>query len=377
MDLRLLPGIAALPAETWDELVPTSDPFVRHAFLRLLEESGSACDRTGWQPLHATLEDDGRVVAACPLWAKSHSWGEYVFDHGWADALERAGGRYYPKLQVGVPFTPVPGPRLLAGAQAENAALLGAALATLPERFELSSLHVTFCTEHEAKLLESAGFLLRQGIQYHWHNRGYGSFDDFLSTLRSPKRKTMRKERQAVREAGFTIEVLHGDALTPATLEGFYPFYQSTVDKRWGNTYLSRAFFTGLARELRQHVVYVVARKEGEIVGAALNLWSDDALFGRIWGALDDSPFLHFECCYYAAIEFAIAHGISRVEAGAQGRHKLLRGYEPVPTWSAHSIRDPSFRNAVQRFLRAERRAMAQELEDARAFLPYHRDGEG
>jgi predicted N-acyltransferase len=376
MDLRLLPGIAAIPAATWDALVPTGDPFVRHRFLSLMEGSGSATTRSGWQPLHAVLEEGGQALAACPLWAKSHSWGEYVFDHGWADALERAGGRYYPKLQVAVPFTPVPGPRLLAGGDPEPAATLAEVLAELPERLGLSSLHVTFCPEAEARLLEQAGFLLRQGVQYHWHNRGYRDFDDFLATLRSAKRKTMRKERQAVRAAGFAIEVLHGADLTPEILRGFYPFYLATVDKRWGTAYLTEAFFTRLASDLRQHVVYVVARKDGEIVGAALNLWSDDALYGRIWGALDDSPFLHFECCYYAAIEFAIRHGIARVEAGAQGRHKLLRGYEPVPTWSAHSIREPAFRNAVQRFLRSERRAMAAELESCRALLPYRREGE-
>ena len=376
MDLRLLPGIAAVAAEAWDGLVPTGDPFVRHRFLSLMEKSGSAIARTGWQPLHALLEDGGRVLAACPLWAKSHSWGEYVFDHGWADALERAGGRYYPKLQVAVPFTPVPGPRLLSGGETEAASVLAAALATLPDRLELSSLHVTFCTEAEAGVLERAGFLLRQGVQYHWHNRGYRDFDDFLASLRSAKRKTMRKERQAVRDAGFEIEVLHGAALTPEILCGFYPFYVATVDKRWGNAYLTEGFFAGLATELRDHVVYVVAKRRGEIVAAALNLWGEHALYGRIWGALDDSPFLHFECCYYAAIEFAILNGIARVEAGAQGRHKLLRGYEPVPTWSAHSIREPAFKSAVRRFLRQERSTMAAELENCRALLPYRREGE-
>jgi predicted N-acyltransferase len=373
MEGRLSEGILGIDTEPWDRLVPTADPFVRHAFLGLLERSGSVGPGTGWQPLHAVVEEAGEIVAAAPLYAKGHSWGEYVFDHGWADALERAGGRYYPKLQVAVPFTPVPGPRLLAPPGPAREALIRL-LADLPERLGLSSLHVTFCTAEETELLAEAGFLIRQGVQYHWHNRGYRDFQDFLDSLRSQKKKMIRKEREAVRAAGIEIEVLHGAALDEATLAGFYPFYLATVDKRWGSAYLTEAFFAGLGRNLGQHVVYVVARHAGKVVGAALNLWGGGALYGRIWGSLEEFPFLHFECCYYAAIEFAIRHGIERVEAGAQGPHKILRGYEPVPTWSAHAIRDTGFRNAVARFLKQERSAMARDIEEKRGLLPYRRE---
>ena len=374
MDARLVEGIGRIDPTVWDALVPSGDPFVRHAFLELLETSGSATPRTGWQPLHVVVEDAGRPVAAAPLYAKSHSWGEYVFDHGWAEALERAGGRYYPKLQVAVPFTPVPGPRLLA-AEDDARDVLARTLVDLPERLGLSSLHVTFCREAEAHALVRAGCLLRRGIQYHWHNRGYRDFQDFLDVLKSAKRKMIRKERAAVRDAGIDVEVLHADTLDPALLADFHAFYVATVDKRWGTAYLTRAFFAELAKRVGSHVVYVVARRQGQIVGAALNLWGDDALYGRVWGCLDDYRFLHFECCYYAAIEFAIARGIARVEAGAQGTHKLLRGYEPVPTWSAHKLRDPGFESAVARFLAQEHRQREREIEEARELLPYARPG--
>jgi hypothetical protein len=372
MEARLVEGVGRIAPGDWDALVPGDDPFVRHGFLALLEASGSACTRTGWQPLHVVIEDGGRPVAATPVYAKGHSWGEYVFDHGWADAYQRAGGRYYPKLQAAVPFTPVPGPRLLTRDAAPAAATaLVETLAGLPEQLGLSSLHVTFCREAEARRLEAAGFLLRQGVQYHWHNRGYRDFADFLDALKSAKRKMVRKEREAVRAAGITIEIRHGAALDAALVDGFYPFYTATVDKRWGTAYLTRRFFAGLGDRLADRVVYVIARKDGVIVGAALNLWGGDALYGRVWGCLEDYRFLHFECCYYTAIEFAIAHGIARVEAGAQGTHKLLRGYEPVATWSAHTLRDPSFRDAVARFLAQERRQMAAEVAAAREALPY------
>lgn len=375
MEARLLDSIGNVDAADWDGLVGTGDPFIRHGYLSLLERSGSAGSKTGWQPLHVAVEDEGRLVAAAPLFAKGHSWGEYVFDHGWAEALQRAGGRYYPKLQCAVPFTPVPGPRLLARDDGPRAALVNV-MSSLPERFELSSLHVTFCSEAEQKLLGEAGFLRRTGVQYHWHNRGYRDFQDFLDACRSQKKKMIRKEREAVAKAGIEIEVLHGDSLDAATLAAFYPFYLSTVDKRWGQAYLTKRFFRGLATDLRHQVVYVVARKDGEIVGAALNLWGGDTLYGRIWGCLEDYRFLHFECCYYAAIEFAIRHGIERVEAGAQGQHKLMRGYEPVPTYSAHMIADPGFRGAVERFLAEERRSMAEQIESARELLPFRRSDE-
>jgi predicted N-acyltransferase len=375
MQLRLLQSLGGIDGATWDRLVPADQPFLGHAFLEAMERSGSASSRTGWQPLHLLLEEAGVPVAAAPLYAKSHSHGEYVFDHGWAEAWQRAGGSYYPKLQVAVPFTPVPGPRLLTHDAIRRERLIEGLIATT-DQLGLSSLHVTFCTEAEAEALEAAGLLRRRGIQFHWSNRGYGCFDDFLAELRSSKRKMIRRERREVTESGVEIEILHGATLTPAALDAFYPFYLGTVDRRWGNAYLTRRFFSLLGERLADRVVLVVVRKGQEMVGAALNLLSGDTLYGRLWGCLDEYRFLHFEACYYQAIEFAIQHGLAKVEAGAQGQHKLHRGYEPVFTWSAHYIPDPGFRAAVQRFLKAEAAEMKEHLVDLQALAPYHR-GEG
>ena len=316
-------------------------------------------------------------MAAAPLYAKSHSYGEYVFDHGWADAFRRAGGSYYPKLQLAVPFTPVPGPRLLARDEASRVGLV-TALKAVTERLGVSSLHVTFCTEAEAGLLGEHGFLIRHGVQYHWHNQGHASFADWLASLKSARRKMIRKEREQVRAAGVELEALHGDTLQLSVLDEFFPFYLATVDKRWGNAYLSRDFFRRLGRELKDRVVLVVARHEGRMVGAALNLLGADTLYGRQWGCLEEFRFLHFEACYYQAIEFAIRHGLARVEAGAQGSHKLHRGYEPVLTYSAHHIPHPGFHAAVARFLEQEREEMADQLVELRDLLPYRApDGGG
>ncbi len=292
------------------------------------------------------VERAGQLLGCAPMYLKSHSYGEYVFDWGWANAYERAGGRYYPKLQVAVPFTPVPGPRLLLrpGAGPEVRAALAQGLVGAAEQLGVSSLHVTFCQRPEWDALAAAGLLRRQGVQYHWHNRGYRSFDDFLATLKSSKRKTIRKERARVAEQGLTLETLTGDALTPAIWDVFYPFYRSTVDKRWGSAYLRKRFFQRLGETMADRVVLVMARHGGRYVGGALNLQGGDTLYGRVWGCRQPFEFLHFEACYYQAIEFAIAHGLARVEAGAQGPHKLQRGYEPVPTYSAHWIRDPGLR---------------------------------
>lgn len=374
MRLRLPGGIGAVEPAAWDALVPDSDPFVRHAFLALLEQSGSAAQATGWQPLHALLEDEaGRLLAAAPLYAKSHSWGEYVFDHGWAEAYERAGRHYYPKLQVAVPFTPVPGPRLLTrGAPAEAPDALAAGLARIAARTGVSSLHVTFCSAEEASLLGGHGFLHRRGVQYHWHNRGYRDFQDFLDSLRSSKKKMIRKEREAVLRSGIEVEALSGAAVTPELLAGFYEFYLATVDKRWGNAYLTPEFFEGLAG-MAGNIVLVVAREGGRLVAAALNLASGDSLYGRLWGSTEEHRFLHFECCYYAAIELAIARGMARVEAGAQGQHKLLRGYEPVFTHSAHWIADPGLERAVARFLAQESRQLDRQMAELRELLPFRR----
>jgi predicted N-acyltransferase len=371
--VKLVQGIEDLDAASWDACVGADQPFLSHAFLATLEASGSACRDTGWLPLHAVVECGGRLLGCAPMYLKSHSYGEYVFDWGWAEAYERAGGRYYPKLQVAVPFTPVPGPRLLLrpGAGPEIRAALARGLVGAAEQIGVSSLHVTFCQRTEWDALAAAGLLRRQGVQYHWHNRGYRSFDDFLATLKSSKRKTIRKERARVAEQGLTLEILTGAALTPAIWDVFYPFYRSTVDKRWGSAYLRKRFFQRLGETMADRVVLIMARHGQRYVGGALNLQGGDTLYGRVWGCRQPFEFLHFEACYYQAIEFAIAHGLARVEAGAQGPHKLQRGYEPVPTYSAHWIRDPGFRDAVERFLAQERREMAFEMEQLREVLPY------
>jgi predicted N-acyltransferase len=360
---RLTGPIAAVEPGIWDALCPDDNPFLRHAFLAALEASGSAVAERGWQPLHLLLGDSGRPAAAAPVYVKSHSYGEYVFDHGWADAYERAGGSYYPKLLVAVPFTPVPGPRLLA-----------AAIRAATEQLGLSSAHVNFIDEDEARILGQAGFLRRHGVQFHWHNRGYRDFDDFLATMRSSKRKAIKKERREVERAGLELRTLTGAELAVADLEAFYPFYRATVDKRWGSAYLTRDFFRRLATSFADRIVLVTAHQDGELVGAALNLRSGDTLYGRLWGCRKEFDFLHFEACYYRAIDFAIAHGLARVEAGAQGMHKLQRGYEPILTRSAHYIRDPGLALPVKRFLAQERRRLEHEMAELEKLLPFHRE---
>jgi uncharacterized protein len=373
LEVKLVQGIEQLAPHQWDACIGADQPFLSHAFLAALEASGSACQETGWLPLHAVVEQDGRLLGCAPMYLKSHSYGEYVFDWGWANAYERAGGRYYPKLQVAVPFTPVPGPRLLLapGAGPEVRTALARGLLGVAEQLGVSSLHVTFCREAEWEALAAAGMLKRQGVQYHWHNRGYRSFDEFLATLKSSKRKTIRKERARVAEQGVTLEALTGDALSPEIWDVFYPFYRATVDKRWGSAYLRKRLFYRLGETMADRVVLIMARHGGRYIGGALNLLGDDTLYGRVWGCRREFEFLHFEACYYQAIDFAITHGLARVEAGAQGPHKLQRGYEPVPTYSAHWIRDPGFRDAVARFLAQERREMTCELDQLRELLPY------
>ncbi len=373
LEVKLVQGIAGFDPASWNACVGADQPCLSHAFLLALEESGSACRETGWLPVHLALEAGGRLLGCAPMYLKSHSYGEYVFDWGWANAYERAGGTYYPKLQVAVPFTPVPGPRLLTrpGAGDEVRGVLARGLIGAAEQLGVSSLHVTFCPEAERRCLAAAGLLERQGVQYHWRNRGYRSFDDFLGALKSSRRKTIRKERARVAEQGLNLEVLTGAALTPAIWDQFYPFYRATVDKRWGGAYLRKRFFYRLGETMPEQVVLVMARHGGRYVAGALNLLGAETLYGRVWGCRREFEFLHFEACYYQAIEFAITRGLARVEAGAQGPHKLQRGYEPVPTYSAHWIRDPGFRAAVERFLREERCEMGADLERLRAMLPY------
>jgi predicted N-acyltransferase len=379
LSLTLHRAIAEIPAAAWDACAGDGNPFVSHAFLSVLEDSGSAAPERGWLPQHAALRDEaGALVACAPCYAKSHSQGEYVFDHGWADALGRAGGRYYPKLQVAVPFSPVPGPRLLARPDAGvRPAALAQGLVQACEAVGASSVHVTFCTGAEWAALGEAGWLQRLGTQFHWSNPGYGGFEDFLGALASRKRKALRRERRDVQAAGLTLRCLRGAEITGRHWDAFHRFYRSTTDRKWGRSaYLTRRFWPMLGERLGDAVVLMVAERDGEPVAGALNLVGRDAIYGRNWGAMVEVPFLHFELCYYMAMDFAIAHGLARVEAGAQGEHKIQRGYLPVPTWSAHWIAHPGLARAVSDFLERERPAMRREMEALATLSPFRREGE-
>jgi predicted N-acyltransferase len=378
LTLTLHKAIAEVAPEAWDACAGADNPFVSHAFLSAVEDSGSANARTGWLPQHAVLTDAaGQVVAAAPMYAKAHSYGEYVFDHGWAHALERAGGDYYPKLQVAVPFSPVPGPRLLIrpGTGIPVAAMAGA-LVQACQQLGTSSVHATFCTEAEWQALGEAGWLQRMGVQFHWHNRGYTSFDDFLAALSSRKRKVLRRERRDANAAGLAFLALRGPDIRAVHWDAFFDFYHATVDRKWGSAYLTRDFFTLLGERLGDRVVLMLALHDGTPVAGALNLAGADTLYGRNWGCRGDWPFLHFELCYYRAIDFAIEHGLARVEAGAQGEHKIQRGYVPCPTWSAHWIAHSGLRRAVADFLVEERREKLEQMEEQAAFSPYRRESE-
>lgn len=368
---RLLPNIGRVAAADWDALAGAGNPFASHAFLSALEEGGTVGEGTGWQVLHLAMEDaGGRLVGAVPLYGKSHSWGEYIFDQSWARAFEQAGGSYYPKLLGAVPFSPVPGPRLLTAVPDGRRALLQA-MTQLVDDNGLSSAHLNFIAAEDRAAAADGRWLLREGLQFHWHNEGYADFDGFLAALSSRKRKAIRKERAAVAASGLTVETLVGDAITPAHWDGFYRCYLATVEGKWGGAYLTRDFFAALQERLGQRVLLVLARSEGKIVAGAFNLIGSDTLYGRNWGSLVDVPFLHFEICYYRALDWAIAHGLARVEAGAQGEHKLQRGYLPAATYSAHWIPDPGFRAAIARFLADERRSMAEERAALTALGPF------
>jgi predicted N-acyltransferase len=367
---RIGGGIASFDAADWDGCAGLDDPFLSHAFLSALEESGSAIAETGWRPLPIAIDGpDGRPAAVMPAYLKSHSLGEYVFDHGWADAYERAGGAYYPKLQIAVPFTPVPGRRLLARDPALAPALIAAAERVV-EANGLSSAHATFILPAEAALFERAGWLIRADSQFHWLNRGFSSFEDFLATLSSRKRKAIRRERAAA-VAGLEIVHLGGAAIEEAHWDAFWAFYQDTGARKWGHPYLTRAFFSLLGERMAERLLLILALRDGRPIAGALNVIGAEALYGRYWGALEEVPFLHFELCYYQAIDAAIARGLQRAEAGAQGAHKLARGYQPVPTFSAHFIRDPGFRGAVEDFLEREREAVAHEIHALDEMTPF------
>lgn len=372
--------LADVPAAEWDACAGPENPFVSHDFLSSLEESGSVAPDTGWLPQHLLMKGpDGRLQAAAVCYLKGHSMGEYIFDYGWANAYERAGGRYYPKLLSAVPFTPVTGPRFLTRAAPDAAhavAALSAGMIELVERRGLSSLHVNFPTAAEALTLEDQGFLIRTGHQYHWTNEGYRSFDDFLAQLSSRKRKAIRKERRKVEEAGVRVETLTGADLKPHHWDIFYDFYTDTYDRKWGAPYLTREFFDLLQQRLTDRTVLILAYAEETPIAGALNFIGTDAIFGRNWGAAARFKFLHFELCYYRAIDFAIDHGLARVEAGVQGEHKIQRGYLPVETRSAHYLPNPSFRDAVARFLEDERRHETEVQDLLAEHSPFRRDRE-
>ncbi len=376
--VRLLDGIGALPAAEWDACAASDNPFVSHAFLAALEDSGSATAETGWAPRHLVVEDAmGRAVGVAPLYLKSHSYGEYVFDHGWADAFERAGGRYYPKLQVAVPFTPVTGPRLLVRPGPRSAAVseaLVAGLVQIAGRLGVSSLHVTFPTAAECRRLAAAGFLTRTGRQFHWMNPGYASFDDFLGALASRKRKALRRERRDALAAGLKVDTLTGTQITSEHWDAFFECYIATSDQKWGYPYLTRAFFERLGETMAEQVVLMLASRDGRTIAGAFNMLGGDTLYGRNWGALEYHPFLHFELCYYRAIDFAIERGLRRVEAGAQGPHKVARGYLPELTYSAHWIGHEGLRDAVAGFLAHERPAIDAEVDAYGELSPFRKD---
>jgi len=385
--IRIVDRLSSVPAAEWDACLAGTgqpyNPFLSHRFLAALEESGSVSARSGWQPQHLVIENSaGQLIGAAPLYLKSHSQGEYVFDHAWAHAYERAGGDYYPKLQCAVPFTPVTGARLLYNSDAETDGLsatgiqsaLAGGLAEITRQLSVSSLHVTFCSEEDADFLESADFLIRHGHQFHWHNEGYEDFDGFLASLNSRKRKNIRKERRKVAESGIRVRGLQGGDIKPEHWDAFYRFYIDTYDRKWGYPYLTRDFFTALQESMADDVVLFMADLDGQLIAGALNLRGEDALFGRNWGCDIRFKFLHFETCYYNAMDYAIKHGIRRVEAGTQGPHKLQRGYVPVRTYSAHWIQDGGFRRAVADYLTGERQAEAHEMVEFEDYLPYRQD---
>jgi len=349
------------------------DPFTTYRFLKALEDSRSVGPGSGWQPRYLSAQKDGAVIAVAPLYAKGHSQGEYIFDHNWAQAYERAGGRYYPKLQIAVPFTPATGRRFLTrpGFEAEGMAALVQGAVQIAADNRLSSLHITFCTEAEALAGAQMGLMGRIGQQFHWENAGYDSFDGFLASLSSRKRKMLRKERQEAQGFGGEIVVLTGAAIEPAHWDAFWAFYQDTGSRKWGSPYLTRAFFDRAQEVLRDDMLLVLALRGGQPVAGALNFIGRDTLYGRYWGCTEHHPFLHFELCYYQAIDFAIARGLARVEAGAQGEHKLARGYMPVAVHSLHWIADAGFAEAVARYLEAERAAVDQEIEVLTSYGPF------
>ncbi len=376
--IDVLSGLSDISAVDWDACVQhtggrANDPFTTHRFLKALEDSGSVGAGTGWQAHHLVARQDGELIAVMPLYAKSHSQGEYIFDHNWAHAYENAGGRYYPKLQSAVPFTPVTGSRFLCrkGFEVIGQSALAQGAVQIAANNQLSSFHMTFCTHEEFEVGEQIGLLQRTGQQFHWLNDGYGSFDDFLAALSSRKRKNIRKERKEAQAFGGRIVELTGHDIQPEHWDAFWVFYQDTGMRKWGSPYLTREFFDHVQEHMRDDVLLVLCEREGRWVAGALNFIGQDCLYGRYWGCIEHHSCLHFEVCYYVAIDYAIRHGLKRVEAGAQGEHKLARGYLPKPTYSLHWFADPGFRNAVGKYLQAEREAIDEEIEILTDYGPF------
>src|SRR6202522_185386 len=406
--LEAVSSISQIPAEDWNACAnPTPDihslngldtlassgtktdsctgsasaynPFVSHEFFSALEASGSACARTGWGPRHLLARPDGAIAGIVPCYLKSHSQGEYVFDRGWADAYERAGGRYYPKLQASVPFTPAAGPRLLIRDGVDQDRIgdaLASGLVALCGATKASSVHVTFAREAEWNFLAEHGFLQRNDQQFHWHNQGYQNFDDFLATLNSRHRKAIRRERRDALASGITIHALTGSDITEEAWDAFFDFYMDTGSRKWGRPYLTRAFFSLIGQSMADDVLLVMARREGRWIAGAINFIGSDTLFGRNWGAIEHHPFLHFEVCYYQAIDFAIQRGLKTVEAGAQGEHKIARGYLPQTTYSAHYIADPDLRRAISDYLKRERAYVAEAARELTEAGPFRKDAD-
>jgi len=366
-------------ADSGDASRPDHNPFVSHAFFAAAEASGSACARTGWRPRHLVAKQDGAVIGVVPCYLKSHSQGEYVFDRGWADAYERAGGRYYPKLQASVPFTPATGPRLLIRDGVDHdktRAALAQGLIALCDVSEASSAHVTFAREAEWSYLAEHGFLQRTDQQFHWHNQGYASFDDFLATLNSRHRKAIKRERRDAVAPGISIHWLTGRDITEDAWDAFFAFYMDTGSRKWGRPYLTRSFFSLIGETMAKDVLLVMAKRDNRWIAGAINFIGSDTLFGRNWGAIEHHPFLHFEVCYYQAIDFAIANRLRVVEAGAQGEHKIARGYLPQTTYSAHYIADPGLRRAISDYLKRERAYVAEAARELSEAAPFRKDGD-
>jgi len=381
IEISILTSLHEIDADEWDACAAPEtsdggrphDPFTTHRFLTALEDSRSVGTGTGWQPQYLAARADGELIATAPLYAKGHSQGEYIFDHNWAQAYERAGGRYYPKLQMAVPFTPATGRRFLVKPGFEEAGLaaLTQGAVQIADQNNLSSLHITFCTEAERTAGQTMGLLERTSQQYHWLNQGYADFDAFLTALAARKRKAIRKERAQAQGFGGRIIALTGDQIQPEHWDAFWVFYQDTGARKWGTPYLTRAFFDAAQETLRDDILLVLAERDGHYVAGALNMIGRETLYGRYWGCTEHHACLHFELCYYQAIEFAINNSLQRVEAGAQGDHKLARGYMPVPTHSLHWIRDPGLRDAIANYLEAEAAAVSEDIEILTSYGPF------